>query len=178
MLTFFGGLIRVLIGLVAASFAAAAVQVAFALTPTELAEASADYWSQSLVLLLGTATITGLFAAPFALISAIFSEWNGIRSFVYHALVGILIALAGHALLYSGQGSSEPTIVNSYAAAAFLTAGLIGGITYWMFAGRWAYRPRYNAPHSTPTRPSTASVPVTKPTPADAKAGSSPEQKA
>ena len=171
MLRFLGGLIRVLIGLIAASFAAAAVQVAFALTPTELATANSAYWLQGLELLLSTATITGLFAAPFWLISAIVSEWNGLRSFVYHAIVGILIALAGHALLYSGQNSGEPTIVNSYAAAAFLTAGLIGGSAYWLFAGRWAYRPTLRrVTAASATGSASTSVPVTKPTPSDEQA--------
>jgi uncharacterized membrane protein len=140
MLAFLGTVIRVIVGFVAGSFAAAAVTVLFALTPGELAAAGPEYWSEGGILLLGTATITALFAAPFVFISAIFSETLGIRSFAYHGMVGIAIALAGHALLYSGQNVNEPTIVNSYAAATYLSAGLMGGFAYWLFAGRLAHR--------------------------------------
>lgn len=137
---FLGGVIRVLLGFVAASIAAGAVQVLFALTPAELISGGPGYWTEGGLLLLGTATITGLFAAPFVFVSAVISEWRGIRSFAYHGLVGILIAVVGHALLYSGQNVDEPSIVNSYAAAAYLTAGLAGGFGYWAVAGRRAYR--------------------------------------
>lgn len=142
MLTFVGSVLRVIIGFVVACFAAALVQVAFALTPAEMISASSARWSEAGVLLVGTATITMIFAASFAAISALISEWQGIRNFAYHALVGVGIAMAGHALLYSGQNSAEPSIVNSYAAAAYLTAGLAGGTIYWAFAGRWAHRPK------------------------------------
>jgi hypothetical protein len=139
---FLGGVIRVLLGFVAASFAAGAVQVLFALTPAELISGGPEYWTEGGLLLLGTVTITGLFAAPFVFVSALISEWRGIRSFAYHGLAGIVIAMVGHALLYSGQNANEPSIVNSYAAAAYLTAGLVGGFAYWGVAGRRAYRRR------------------------------------
>jgi hypothetical protein len=180
MLAFLGSVIRVIIGFMAASFAAAAVQVLFALTPAELAEAGPSYWTEGGILLLSAATVTALFGAPFALLSALFSEMRGIRSFAYHGIVGIAIALIGHALLYSGQNVNEPTIVNSYAAAAFLTAGFVGGFAYWLFAGRFAYRPKNRAEDPTerpasrdrngtppapsgPLRTPSSSVPVTKP---------------
>ena len=140
MLSILGGIFRVFIGFVAASFAAGAVQLLFALTPAELVDGGPDYWSQGGVLLLSTTAITALFAAPFVLVSAIFSEWKGVRSFAYHGIVGISIAIVGYALLYSGQNSNEPSIVNSYAAAAYLTAGLMAGFAYWLFAGRYAQR--------------------------------------
>ena len=134
MLAFIGVLLRVIVGFLFACLAAGAVQVLFALSPAELIEAPAKYWSLTGMLLLGTATITALFAAPFAAISALFSEWQGLRAFSYHALVGIAIAVAGQVMLFSGQTINEPSIVNSYAVAAYLTTGLV--------AGRFAYRPQ------------------------------------
>ena len=142
MIAFLGGLIRVVIGFAVACLVAAAVQVLFALTPGELISGGPEYWSQGGIPLLRTATITAIFALPFAAIAILISEWQGIRSFAYHALAGIAIAMAGHGLLYSGQTASEPSIVNSYAAAAFLTTGLVGGFAYWLVAGRLAYRSR------------------------------------
>lgn len=138
---FLGTVIRVLLGFVAAILVAGGAQVLFAVTPAELVSGGPDLWGESGLLLLGTTIITGVFAAPFLLVSALISEWWGIRSFAYHALVGALIAVLGHAALYAGQNANEPSMVNSYAAAAYLTAGLTGGLAYWAVAGRLARRP-------------------------------------
>ena len=94
MLTFLSGLLRVAIGFVLASAAAGAVQVLFAVTPAELIDASQASWSAGGLWILETATIIGIFALPFAVLSAIISEWRGIRSFAYHGLVGIAVAVA------------------------------------------------------------------------------------
>ncbi len=140
MLRIFGDIMRVLVGMIVAGVVAAAVQVLFALTPAELASAGLDYWSAGGILMLRTASLTILFASPFMLLAAIVSEWNGIRHFAYHGLVGIGVAILAHTLLYLNQTNSEPSIVNSYAAAAYLTAGFVGGFTYWLVAGRFAHR--------------------------------------
>ncbi|HUS95793.1 MAG TPA: hypothetical protein VMX97_03535 [Hyphomicrobiaceae bacterium] len=162
MLVFIGVVLRVLIGFLAASLVAGAVQVLFALTPAELLSAPSSYWSDGALLLLGTTTVSAMFAAPFLLISAFFSELQGIRSFAYHALIGIAIAISGHALLYSGQTINEPSIVNSYALAAYLTTGFAAGITYWLVAGRLAYGKRLPraAPAAKTTRKKTADEPA------------------
>ena len=141
MLGFLGGLIRVTIGFVLSCLAAGAVQVLFAVTPSELADAGWEYWNQGGVWMLESATIFAVFALPFAAVSALISEWFGIRSFAYHGFVGIAIAIAGFGLITTGEAEGVPTIVNSYAMAAFLTTGLAAGFTYWLFAGRLAYRP-------------------------------------
>ena len=142
MLGFLGGLFRVIIGFVLASLAAGAVQVLFAVTPAELIDAGMPYWNQGGLWVLESATIIGIFSAPFALLSAAFSEWQGIRSFAYHGFVGIAIAVGGFALITMGETPDAPSIINSYAMAAFLTTGLIGGFAYWLFSGRYAYRPQ------------------------------------
>ena len=140
MVGFLGGLLRVVIGFVLSCLAAGAVQVLFAVTPTELADAGWEYWNQGGVWVLESATIFAVFALPFAAVSALISEWFGIRSFAYHGFVGIAIAIAGFGLITTGEADGVPTIVNSYAMAAFLTTGLVAGFTYWLFAGRFAYR--------------------------------------
>lgn len=137
---FLGAVVRVLFGYVAACIAAGGVQVLFAMTPAELFNGGPDAWREGGLLLVGTTIITGLFAAPFVLILAVISEWRGVRSFAFHGLAGILVAMLGHAFLYSGQNAQEPSIVNSYAAAAYLSTGLAGGLAYWLVAGCRAYR--------------------------------------
>ncbi len=137
---FLGILIRVTVGFVLACLAAGAVKVLFAVTPSELIDASTQYWQQSGIWTLYSSTMIAMFAAPFAIISAIFSEWQGIRSFAYHGFIGIAIAVAGFALIATGESPDAPSIVNSYAMAAFLTTGLVSGFVYWLFSGRFAYR--------------------------------------
>ena len=162
MLTFLSGLLRVIVGFVLASAAAGAVQVLFAVTPTELIDAGQASWSAGGLWILETATIIGIFALPFALLSAIISEWRGIRSFAYHGLVGIAVAVAGFGLITMGESADAPSIVNSYAMAAFLTTGLVSGFVYWLFAGRFAHRsreqtvPAASPPPARPSRPSTS----------------------
>ncbi len=142
MLAFLGGLLRVIIGFLLACLAAGAVKVLFAVTPAELIDAGTEYWQQGGVWALYTGTMIAIFAFPFAALSAIFSEWQGIRSFAYHGFIGIAIAVAGFALIATGESPDKPSIINSYAMAAFLTTGLVSGFVYWLFAGRFAYRSR------------------------------------
>ena len=161
MLTFLGGLFRVIIGFVLASAAAGAVQVLFAVTPAELIEAGEASWTAGGLWILETATIIGIFALPFALLSAIISEWRGIRSFAYHGLVGIAVAVAGFGLITMGESAGAPSIVNSYAMAAFLTTGLVSGFIYWLFAGRFAYRGRQAQPPASSSPPAMVTRPPT-----------------
>lgn len=164
MLTFLGVLLRVIIGFLLTSLAAGAVQVLFAVTPSELIDAGHEYWNQGGVWVLEAATILGIFAAPFAFLSAIISEWQGIRSFAYHGFVGIAVAVAGFALISTGESADAPSIVNSYAMAAFLTTGLVGGFVYWLFAGRFAYRPEPIEPIPVaPAKPARPPAPAAPP---------------
>ncbi|MGI9426016.1 MAG: hypothetical protein ACR2PA_22765 [Hyphomicrobiaceae bacterium] len=166
MLGFIGGLLRVIIGLVLASLAAGVVQVLFAITPAELIDVGWEYWTQGSVWVVESATIIGIFALPFGLLSALISEWAGIRSFAYHGFAGIAIAVAGFGLISAGEGANVPTIVNSYAMAAFLTTGLVAGFVYWLFSGRFAHRaakaPAKTPASGQPTQP--RQVPIANPT--------------
>lgn len=131
---------RVLFGFVLACLAAGVVQLAFAL-PTDVLTDDVDKLMAAGELAALTATHSGVFAAPFALVAAAIGEWQSIRNWFYYTLSGIAIAVAGFIALYSGEATGQATIVNSYALAAYLCAGLVGGLVYWLIAGRLSGEP-------------------------------------
>lgn len=137
-----GTIARVLAGFVLACLVAGLVQVAFVVTPKDLASLSGAELSERLsfagLQVLFAATLIGMFSAPFVLIASAIGEWQGVRSPSYYVLVGIAIALGGFAAQYAGEAAGQPTIVNNYALKAFLTTGFLGGFAYWLFAGRSA----------------------------------------
>ena len=131
-----GRVIRVLFGFIVASLAAGLALVLFVNTPNDLAaEMSGDRLSETGVLALAVGTQAAVFAAPFAFIGAALSEWKGYASWLYSALVGVIIAVIGFAVQYAGEAGGSHTIFNSYALAAFMVAGLVGGLVYWVLAG-------------------------------------------
>ena len=170
MLAFLGGLLRVIVGFVLACLAAGAVQVLFAVTPAELIDAGTDYWSQGGLWVLESATILGIFALPFVIPSIILSEWIGVRSFAYYGFIGIAIAIGGFGAITMGESPDAPSIINSYAMAAFLTTGLVGGFAYWLFAGRFARRSRTRTPAS-PRLPTSTARPIAPTNPMHPKSG-------
>ncbi len=132
--------LRVLFGFFVACQAAALVQLGFA-TPNDVFTGDVEKLSWSVEQVLLAATHCAVFSAPFALVAAAIGEWQSIRSWVYYVLSGVAIAIAGFIALYSGETGGAGSIVNSYALAAFLTAGLVGGFVYYIFAGRVAGEP-------------------------------------
>jgi hypothetical protein len=126
-------LLRMLLAFAAACLVAALAQVTYALTPGALG--AEPHGSVELVLL--TATHFAVFSSPFALVTAAFGEWQSIRSWLYYAVAGIGIAMAGFLAQYSSEGGG-PTILNAYAIKAFLSPGFIAGFVYWIVAGRHA----------------------------------------
>ncbi|MGF1648889.1 MAG: hypothetical protein ACFCUN_00395 [Hyphomicrobiaceae bacterium] len=138
----FAAAFRILFGLIVALLVAGAIQVLFALTPTELALAGQEAWQTAGVLVLFSAIASGLVATPIVLLLGAFAEVFRIRSFSFFVLVGVFVALAGFAILYLGEGPNDPTLANSYAIAAYLTSGFFAGISYWLVAGRFAGRRR------------------------------------
>jgi hypothetical protein len=135
-----GGLFRVLFGFIVACLVAGAATVAFVITPADIATLPAalrpDRLSSAGTLSLLAATHSAIFAAPFALIALVIAEWRCIRSWVYYATVGILIAFAGFGAEYLNEVGGQPSIVNSYAMRAYLAVGFLGGIAYWLAVGR------------------------------------------
>lgn len=136
---------RVLFGFVVACLLAGVAQLAFAL-PNDILSDDVEKLMSAAELAALAATHSGVFAAPFALVAAAIGEWQSIRTWIYYALSGIAIAIAGFIALYSGEGMGQPTIVNNYALMAYLTAGLVGGLVYWGLAGRLAGEPMEQAP--------------------------------
>ena len=135
-----GGLFRVLFGFIVACLVAGAATVAFVITPADIAtlpaELRPDRLSSAGTLSLLAATHSAIFAAPFALIALVIAEVRCIRSWVYYAFVGILIAFLGFGAEYLNEAGGQPSIVNSYAMRAYLAVGFLGGIAYWLAAGR------------------------------------------
>jgi hypothetical protein len=137
------GMLRVLVGFALACLAAGLTMVLFVYTPLELArEHAGDRLSEAGLLALAAATHTAMFAAPFALIGASFAEWQRIGGWLYYALVGIAIAVVGFAAQSwtESGGEGEGSILNGYAVAAFIVTGFVGGLVYWLCAGRLASR--------------------------------------
>jgi hypothetical protein len=135
-------LLRILFGFIVACLIAGVATVAFVVTPADIAGLSGDALWERLgyagVLSLQAATHSSLFAIPFALIAIAVAEWQAVRSWLYYVIVGLAIAVGGFVAEYLAEVSGEPTIVNDYAIRAYLTVGFVGGLAYWLFAGRLA----------------------------------------
>jgi hypothetical protein len=132
-----GSVLRVLIGFALACMAAAAVKLGFA-TPNDVLTTDGDALSWSFDQMLLAATHSAVFSAPFALVAAAIGEWQTIRSWVYYALAGLAISIAGFIALYSGEAAGPNSIVNQYATIAFIGSGIAGGWVYWLVSGRHA----------------------------------------
>ena len=135
------GMLRVVVGFVVACVAAGLAMVLFVYTPLELATQHAgDRVSEAGLLALAAATHSAVFAAPFALIAAVFAEWQRIGSWLYYTLVGVGIAAVGFAAQSwtESGGQGEGSILNSYAVTAFIVTGFVAGVVYWLVAGRSA----------------------------------------
>lgn len=136
--------LRVLLGYVLASLAAGLVLVGFVVTPADLVALSGDALTERLLgaglLALAAATHAALFASPFALLAVLVGEWLRYRDGAFYSVVGIAIGLAGFFAQHASEPSSGPTIVNAYAFAAYVTAGLVAGLVYWRVSGRYGRR--------------------------------------
>lgn len=92
--------------------------------------------SESAELILLLATHFAIFSAAFVLIAAGIAGWQNISSWVFFTCAGMSIALLGFAAQYSGELGSGPSILNNYAAIAYVTAGALAGYAYWLIAAR------------------------------------------
>jgi hypothetical protein len=137
----FGRVLRVICGFFLACFAAGLTLSLFAFPPAAMktaVEGSSDAIVELCLFALAVTQYCALFAAPFALLGVIFAERQGIRSWTGHVIAGMVIA--GFAMLtrYASEAASAPSIINTYAVAAFLAAGIASATTYWILAGRFA----------------------------------------
>ena len=133
-------MLRDAFGFIVACFAAAATMVGFVATPAEFAHGDHTLAAAGALTLL-TAIDSARFTALFALIAASAAEWRSIRGWIYYAVAGIAIATAGFTAQYASASGGQPALVDNYVLTAFLTAGFVGGIVYWLCAGRRAGRP-------------------------------------
>jgi len=134
-----GRVLRVIAGFIVACLAAGLTMVLFVYTPLEVAtDAEADRIAQMALLALAAATHSAVFAAPFVFIGATYGEWHRIGGWLYYALLAIAIAAVGFFVQSWAETGSEGSILNSYAVAAFIAAGVVAGTVYWLVAGRFA----------------------------------------
>ena len=135
-------LIRVLFGFVVACMAGAATLVLFVYTPAELASLPSDIGTDRVIeaalFALVVAPHVMLFATLPALLSLIYAERNGIGSWGYYVLLGLIVATLGFLAQHFSEAPGQATILQNYALTAFLVAGVIGGFAYWLLSGRFA----------------------------------------
>ncbi|PWJ80128.1 hypothetical protein C7441_11353 [Pseudaminobacter salicylatoxidans] len=98
-----------------------------------------------------TIPFTALFVAYFAFLPALLAvlatEFLGKRDWLTHALGGGAVALAAIGLMFAGMNATQdfgdegfdlPRLDQPQMALLFVGAGLVGGIAYWLIAGRSA----------------------------------------
>ena len=123
---------KFLLGFTAAALVAGAVQALFVTGADALVLDSARLESLGLLTLLA-ATQSAVFAAPFAILAVLVAAWLPIRSRVYYAACGVIIALAGFSAQYVSEAGAQ-TIYNSYALTAYVVSGLAAGLVYVLVA--------------------------------------------
>ena len=90
-----------------------------------------------------------LFVSYFAFLPAgaaiIVSEVLGLKSWLFHALAGAAVGLAVAALFWQSPMAfetvgelSEPTLETPRFVASLIGSGIVGGLAYWLCAGRSA----------------------------------------
>ena len=135
-------LLRILLGFVVACLGAGLTMVLFVLTPGEIVglppDVAGDRLAKGFELAVFVAIQAALFSAPFALVAAGLGEALRNREWTFYAIVGLAIAGLGFFAQHSTEQVGQPTIVNNYALTAFLTAGFVGGMLYWVLSGRSA----------------------------------------
>jgi hypothetical protein len=150
------GLFRAIFGFILACLAAAATLVLFVYTPAELASLPSDIGSDRLTeagfFTLVVAPHVMLFSALPALICILFAEGRSIGTWTFYVGLGIALAVLGFLAQHFSEAPGQATILQNYALIAFLLAGVVGGLVYWFFSGRFA-APRVRAP-LVETRPS------------------------
>jgi hypothetical protein len=137
-------LLRILVAFALGCFAASVTLILFVFTPSEILglppDVRADRLGKAVELAAFAAIQIALFSAPFALVASALGEMMTRRFWSYYALAGLLMAGAGFFAQRTAEQIGQPTIANNYALTAFLTAGFVGGLVYWMVAGRFAGR--------------------------------------
>lgn len=93
-----------------------------------------------------TALFVGYFAFLPSVVAILIGEVLGQRSWLFHALAGAAVGLAVVALFWQSSvwsdGGYQTGIDPAYSTSRFVGlivgAGIVGGLAYWLCAGRWA----------------------------------------
>ena len=160
-----GRILRMIFGFALACLAAGLTLVLFIFTPPELIGPQNERLSEAGLLSLAAATQIAMFSALLALIGAGFGEWQRIGSWMYYVLVAIVIASIGFLAQSWGEAQGAASIVNNYAATAFLLTGFVAGLVYWLFAGRFARGGDREPEVILPSTPKPAASPDVSPPP-------------
>lgn len=134
-----GRLFRILSGFILACFAAALTMLLFAFTPSHLADLAPEIAGQHLDRIWALATHIAIFAFPFALIPILLGEMQRWRDWAYYAAVGIGVSLLGFWIQVNNEVPGGWSVLDSNVPLMqALTEGFIGGLVYWLIAGRLA----------------------------------------
>jgi hypothetical protein len=148
-------------GFIAACAVASLVLVLFVVTPAELASLPMDQASTRISGILELAGLVAiqaaLFSVPLVLAAGLLGELARLRAWWFYAGAGVVIAGIGYLAQQSGQRVGVPSLLNTYAAVAYLAAGFAGGMAYCAFRGRRAGRDRGAAAPAPGTTTSAAS---------------------
>jgi MFS family permease len=141
----------ILIGYVVASLAASAfLNVIFLASVGYTPEHAQPAATASLVFSI---PFVALFVASFALMPAAFvimvSDSLGRREWLVYALAGAVVAAIFLGFVHQ-TADANFEVTNTSAVLAVIGCGMVGGIFYWLSAGRWAgsWRQAGNAPIS------------------------------
>jgi protein-S-isoprenylcysteine O-methyltransferase Ste14 len=134
-----GRIFRVVSGFFIACLAAALAKVMFAFAG-EMQRLPSELVADRLALAFPIATHMAIFSAPMALILLAFAEGQRWRGWLPYAAIGIGIALVGFFAQYTSETGQEGWSVlnDAYLLTTFVSAGLAGGLAYWLTAGRLA----------------------------------------
>ena len=134
-------LLRIVAGLIGASFVAGGVLVIHVAQLSGLAAVAPEELPQRIAALGELAALyttqIAMFLVPLGLLLAAVAEMNRWRSWAVYVGFGLLLAAAGYFLQYQSEGELR-TIVNPFAAQVFALQGFAGGLAYWLLAGRYA----------------------------------------
>lgn len=138
-MTILAYMIRIILAFAVACLIAGLIKTLFVITPSDLiaepARSRGELAGLAGLLALATATHSAFFALPFAAIAIILARWLQLGGPFFYMSIGLVIAVLGFAVQLSAEAGNQPTIVNTYAFAAFATAGMIAGLVFSGLAG-------------------------------------------
>lgn len=142
-MSLFGRIIVIIFGLIAAIIVAG-ITLAIGIVAPDWAGVDSDPFERVIFFIVSffaTSFVGAVAILPAALVIAI-SEAARMRSFIYYGVGGALVALAsyyGSDISVQLENTTDVTpVANALQLAA--AAGILGGLTYWLIAGRNAGR--------------------------------------